>query len=114
MQYSDRNRTSFTGAAFSPAEMAALVTRVRERLHLVRAETGHVGVALDAGDHEPIGILPPLYPEWLGDPAFLAAHGARFPYVAGEMATGIATSRRLAAVTSPSVPSAPTRSWRRS
>ncbi len=38
------------------------------------------------------GILPPLYPEWLGDPSFLRAHKVRFPYVVGEMATGIATS----------------------
>lgn len=37
------------------------------------------------------GFLPPVYPEWLGDRAFSAAHGARFNYVAGEMARGIAT-----------------------
>lgn len=39
--------------------------------------------------------LPPIYPEWLGDRAFLAAHGARFPYVVGEMARGIATPRMV-------------------
>ncbi|MCA8901657.1 MAG: PfaD family polyunsaturated fatty acid/polyketide biosynthesis protein [Hyphomonas sp.] len=42
-------------------------------------------------------ILPPLYPEWLGDRAFSAAHGARFNYVVGEMARGIATPRMVAA-----------------
>ena len=35
--------------------------------------------------------LPPLYPEWLGDRALLAEHPARFCYVVGEMARGIAT-----------------------
>src|SRR5262249_12350524 len=39
-----------------------------------------------------VGTLPPLFPEWLGDRAFTETHGLRFPYVAGEMANGIATS----------------------
>lgn len=38
-----------------------------------------------------VGILPPVFPEWLGDRSFAAAHGARFPYVVGEMARGIAS-----------------------
>lgn len=38
-----------------------------------------------------LAILPPIYPEWLGDRSFTAAHGVRFPYVVGEMARGIAT-----------------------
>lgn len=37
-----------------------------------------------------VGTVPPMYPEWLGDQAFTDAHGVRFPYVAGEMAQGIA------------------------
>jgi PfaD family protein len=51
-----------------------------------------------AADHQEIGILPPLYPEWLGDRSFCAAHGTRFAYVAGEMANGIATTKLVAAV----------------
>ncbi|MEC9072712.1 MAG: 2-nitropropane dioxygenase, partial [Myxococcota bacterium] len=39
-----------------------------------------------------IGVLPPVYPEWLGDRSFLTAHGCRFPYVVGEMARGIASA----------------------
>jgi trans-AT polyketide synthase, acyltransferase and oxidoreductase domains len=35
--------------------------------------------------------LPPIYPEWLGDRALLTDHPARFCYVVGEMARGIAT-----------------------
>ncbi len=41
--------------------------------------------------------LPPLYPEWLGDRAFSAAHGSRFNYVVGEMARGIATPQMVIA-----------------
>ncbi|WP_163767428.1 PfaD family polyunsaturated fatty acid/polyketide biosynthesis protein [Mycolicibacterium parafortuitum] len=40
-----------------------------------------------------LAILPALFPEWLGDRSFTAAHGVRFPYVIGEMARGIATPR---------------------
>jgi len=43
-------------------------------------------------DEALIGVLPPLYPEWLGDRTFLSAHGCRFPYVVGEMARGIASA----------------------
>jgi len=39
--------------------------------------------------------LAPIYPEWLGDRAFSATHGARFNYVVGEMARGIATPRMV-------------------
>lgn len=39
-----------------------------------------------------VGILPSLYPEWLGDQAFCQIHGCRFPYVVGEMAQGIAST----------------------
>ncbi len=39
--------------------------------------------------------LAPVYPEWLGDRGFTAEHGARFNYVAGEMARGIATPKMV-------------------
>jgi PfaD family protein len=45
-----------------------------------------------------VGTLPPLYPEWLGDPGFRDAHGVRFAYVAGEMANGIATVEMVLAM----------------
>ena len=35
------------------------------------------------------GFAPAMKPEHLGDPAFRAAHGVRYAYVAGEMANGI-------------------------
>ena len=45
-----------------------------------------------------IAVLPALYPEWLGDRSFCEVHGVRFPYVAGEMANGIATTRMVIAM----------------
>ena len=42
-------------------------------------------------------ILPPIYPEWLGDRLFAHTHGCRFNYVVGEMARGIATTRMVVA-----------------
>lgn len=48
-------------------------------------------------DEALIGVLPPVYPEWLGDRSFLTAHGCRFPYVVGEMARGIATAEMVIA-----------------
>jgi len=44
-----------------------------------------------------LGLLPPLYPERLGDPGFLRAHHCRFAYVVGEMAQGIATPAMVVA-----------------
>jgi PfaD family protein len=40
-----------------------------------------------------IGILPPLYPEWLGDRGFQETHGVRFAYVGGAMARGIGSAK---------------------
>ena len=80
--------------SFDAASVAALVGRVRDPLHLFADEAGtHVGVALDIlhPRYTHVGTLPPLYPEWLGDRAFTETHGLRFPYVAGEMANGIAS-----------------------
>jgi PfaD family protein len=93
-------------ATFEPAPIAECLRRVREPLHVVsRGEGRGLGVALGgevtapgAGDHDLVGLLPPLYPEWLGDRAFCEAHAIRFPYVAGEMANGIATTRMVIAM----------------
>jgi PfaD family protein len=42
--------------------------------------------------------VPPLHPQGLGDPAFKAAHGLRYAYIAGEMANGITSVRMVAAM----------------
>ncbi len=52
--------------------------------------------ALQSGPEDARQIrLGAIYPEWLGDAAFAQAHGARFNYVVGEMARGIATPRMV-------------------
>lgn len=96
--------------AFSQADIASAVQRVREHAYLVRhPHTGAIGVALGGGPSTtpsvggrpawPLwGTLPPLYPEWLGDRSFAQTHAVRFPYVTGAMANGIATTRLVAAV----------------
>ena len=90
--------------AFDARQIAAYLTRIREPLHLVTGEGTGMGVALGGeitpsdGDWRLAGVLPPVYPEWLGDRAFGEAHGVRFPYVAGEMANGIATTRMVIAL----------------
>ena len=95
-------RASQYPAAFEVGQIAACLQQVREPAHIVSGPGGRLGVALggelttsDAGDCLVVGTLPPLYPEWLGDRAFCEAHGVRFPYVAGEMARGIATTKMV-------------------
>ncbi len=43
-------------------------------------------------------LAPALHPAWLGDPAFLAAHGLRYAYVAGAMANGISSVEMVEAM----------------
>jgi len=93
--------------AFDADALAAALPRVREPIHIVydRA-TGKIGLGMggevlsarDAGDYALLATLPASYPEWLGDRSFSEAHGVRFPYVAGEMANGIATARMVIAM----------------
>jgi trans-AT polyketide synthase, acyltransferase and oxidoreductase domains len=94
-----------TPVAFGPREIASYLRRIREPLHVVTdSASGARGlgiggeiVSAQAG-YEITGTLPPMYPEWLGDRGFCEAHGVRFPYVAGEMANGIATARLVTAL----------------
>ncbi|MEU5185528.1 PfaD family polyunsaturated fatty acid/polyketide biosynthesis protein [Streptomyces klenkii] len=95
-------------AAFTPPQILSTAVVIREAVHLVTApaEPGiGIGVGGSTGPAAParqalhlIGTLPPLYPEWLGDRSFGEAHGVRFPYVAGEMAGGIATAAMVTAM----------------
>jgi PfaD family protein len=95
--------------AFDGPRVAALTARIREPLCVVSAPTRpRPGVAIGGspsrgpargpGEYRVIGVVPPVLPEHLGDSAFCAAHGTRFPYVAGEMANGIATVEMVAAM----------------
>jgi PfaD family protein len=82
-----------------------MVRRVREPVCVITDRRGNVGVAVAGEITEDtsagylcLGVLPAMYPEWLGDRSFGETHGTRFPYVAGEMAKGIATTRLVAAM----------------
>ncbi|NWH09674.1 MAG: PfaD family polyunsaturated fatty acid/polyketide biosynthesis protein [Alphaproteobacteria bacterium] len=78
------------------------VRSIRNGVALVQ-RSGHLSIRpilVDAAGqlHEPlcadegiVGVLPPLFPEWLGERSFASDHGVRFAYVVGEMARGIAT-----------------------
>lgn len=94
--------------AFGARELLTAIAAVRQPVHLVRDEAqGRVGVGLGgemvpasrpaAGALPLLATLPALYPEWLGDRSFCEVHRVRFPYVAGEMANGIATTRMVIA-----------------
>jgi trans-AT polyketide synthase, acyltransferase and oxidoreductase domains len=76
------------------------IEAIRMPVAVVASAQGPRAVLLDNGgltaetlSQDVLAVLPPIYPEWLGDRSFTAAHGVRFPYVIGEMARGIATAR---------------------
>lgn len=80
----------------SAAEITAALRRIRETLYVARrASDSAMGLrfspSASAGE-EIAGVLPPLFPEWLGDRSFQESHGVRFPYCVGPMANGIASA----------------------
>ena len=89
------------------SEISSAVHRIRETAFVVHdTHTGHAGVAvggslsgLEAAGQWPVSaVLPPMYPEWLGDRSFTEVHRTRFPYVSGAMANGIATTELVIAM----------------
>ena len=82
--------------AFSSQELLQTLPDVRRPVHVVREPSGRIGITTEGrpgpNGWEHLATLPALYPEWLGDRAFTEVHGLRFPYVAGAMANGIATT----------------------
>jgi PfaD family protein len=84
------------------AQIADVAQRFRAVAEIVELPGEHARAVCLEGDPgfghaRPLAILPPLYPEWLGDRAFVDTHGLRFPYVVGEMARGIATAEMVIA-----------------
>ena len=88
--------------AFAADDLVARIHAIREQAYVVvDPDSGRLGIAsggslVDA--HSPAAwpvtaVLPPMYPEWLGDRSFNDVHGTRFPYITGAMANGIATTR---------------------
>jgi len=83
-------------------DLIQLIHRVRDTVEVTRdGKSGAMGLRRAGSPAEKdctvTGVMPPLYPEWLGDRSFVEVHGVRFPYVAGELATGIATARMVIA-----------------
>lgn len=86
---------------FGEQAAADAAERIREACFVVQhCDTGHLGAAFGGelttdpsgtGVHV-VAVLPPMYPEWLGDRSFTEVHGTRFAYVTGAMANGIATT----------------------
>ncbi len=61
------------------------------------------GCLVPAGDQkngqiEYMMSVPPIRPEYLGDPDFMAFHGVRYPYYTGSMANGIASEEMVIAL----------------
>ena len=87
-------------ASIDRSDVREALAEIRMPVAVVGSARGPRPVVLDAGGLTPeiarqdvFAVLPPIYPEWLGERGFTAAHGVRFPYVIGEMARGIATAR---------------------
>ncbi|WP_235092465.1 PfaD family polyunsaturated fatty acid/polyketide biosynthesis protein [Streptomyces sp. A1-5] len=70
--------------------LVELAQRVARPVHLVaRERDGALGLS-ERPRPAAVGTVPAMYPEWLGGRSFAETHQVRFPYVAGEMAYGIA------------------------
>ncbi len=89
--------------SFLPVNAEAVQSSVRCSTKVIYdPETRKIGLASggqiqalapEKGAHYPLlGILPPLYPEWLGDRGFQETHGVRYAYVGGAMARAIGSA----------------------
>ncbi|MCL6454600.1 MAG: PfaD family polyunsaturated fatty acid/polyketide biosynthesis protein [Alicyclobacillus sp.] len=95
---------------FQPSYLKFAVEQIREPLHIVVNQSTNTMAVVTSSDWEAhvgqsgrgplawMATVPPCHPEWLGDASFLETHRLRFPYLAGEMANGIATSRMVIAM----------------
>jgi len=85
--------------AFSADSLVEAAADPGRSLAVLRDARGRLGVGVDGevvpaapGTWSLVALLPPLRPEWLGDRSFGETHGTHVPYVAGEMANGIASA----------------------
>jgi trans-AT polyketide synthase/acyltransferase/oxidoreductase domain-containing protein len=93
---------STSDAMFGTDDIAASLAEIRRPAFIIaNEETNTIGVSHDGQlFFEPLspqampvlGVLPALYPEWLGDRSFQETHQLRFAYVGGAMARGIASA----------------------
>ena len=103
-------KSNTNSPAFWSQDITRTVERVREPVFVVQdPESQAMGIAVggqttphaqqsEEGQWPLLAVLPPLYPEWLGDRGFGETHGVRFPYVSGAMANGIATTEMVIAM----------------
>jgi PfaD family protein len=90
---------------FPACQASEAIAEPRRPVLLRRDRDGVTHLAFFDGDaasgsslpSDAAGVLPAIFPEWLGDRSFGEAHGCRFPYAVGEMARGIASPRMVAA-----------------
>jgi PfaD family protein len=104
-QHTETNTNAIATPAWHEVEIANAVQRIHHPLSVVQeAATLRQGLVVEDLHRDlPAGVdrlwrLPALKPEHLGDPGFRRAHGVRFPYIAGEMANGIATAEMVIAM----------------
>jgi PfaD family protein len=91
-----------------PSSARDVLGDLRTAVAVVRAPGGFavapggsavLGGPAPAPDCYPLAaFLPPLSPADLGDPGFLAAHRARYPYMTGAMANGIGSAELVEAM----------------
>ena len=83
------------------------VVKIQDRLGVthagspVYAGTASNGMAAANGAETPLELLatlPPISPQQLGDPTFLACHGVKYAYMTGAMAGGIASEELVIAL----------------
>ncbi|MEX2015432.1 MAG: PfaD family polyunsaturated fatty acid/polyketide biosynthesis protein [Candidatus Hydrogenedentales bacterium] len=97
----------FDGKIPVAGALPSLLQRLELPIFVVGTDRGRrvaVGGTVDMGvgseAHPLCGYVAPCLPEQLGDPAFCAAHGLRYAYVAGAMANGIASEDVVEAMAS--------------
>ncbi len=95
-----------SGPIFDPLEFKNIIQSVRDTIYIVFDKSEKkFGIATESekvseqksDSFSLAGILPPLYPEWLGDRSFQEVHNLRFAYVGGAMARGIASAEMVIA-----------------
>jgi len=97
-----------SAVAGDEAGIKARLLNLDQPVHVVRDADGRIGVTNEgsvhagnngvAGQFTALLSAPPVNVQQLADPAFLAAHGLQYPYMAGAMANGIASEALVIAL----------------
>jgi PfaD family protein len=77
--------------ATDPAAVRTVLADLDRPCYVLRTATGIGLAAAPVDGAQTLAAVPPLPPERLGGGSFPAAHGVRYPYLAGAMANGIAS-----------------------